>query len=369
MSLNNNNLLYHKIKKEILNKIKTMPPNERIPSRNDLMKEYNVTRTTIDRAISELIGEGYLYSKDGSGTYVSENVSSIVQKSSVKTVNWGVILPNIMHDTYPGILRGVEDVANECGRSTIICNTDNNFEKQANYIIKLIESGVEGIVIVPVISDEVSDITPFKLLQEKNIPFVFCNRSVTGISSAPTVMSNSFYGGYIATKHLIKQGYRRIGYISRPLYQVSLDRYQGYKSAVAEAGIDLGDNYVIFEESFAIENPGYESTKLLLQNNPPVDAIFCFNDMLAKGAYQAITEAGLKVGHDIGIVGYDNTYICESLPVKLTSVQFKTHEIGTKAAELLLDIINGDVSKKNKVIVLQPELVVRESCGNQRNRN
>ena len=361
---NNDNLLYLKIKKDLLNKLKTIDPNERIPSRNELIKEYNVTRTTVDRAISELIGEGYLYSRDGSGTYVSENITQHTRQTSGKIVSWGVILPNIMYDTYPGILRGVEDVAHKHGRNVVICNTDNNIEKQANYIYKLVDSDVEGVVIVPAISDE-NDFKPFQMLREKNIPFVFCNRGILRIE-APKVTSNSFYGGYIATKHLIEQGFRRIAYISNPMYQVSLDRYQGYRSAIEEAGLELGDEYVLFEESFHAQNPGYENTKTLLKSNLNVDAVFCFNDGLAKGAYQAIVESGLKVGRDIGLIGYDNTYICESLPVKLTSVKFKTHEIGTKAAELLLSIVNGESVPQNKIIVLQPKLVVRESCGSQR---
>lgn len=363
----NTNLLYLKIKKNLVEKLRTIGPNERIPSRNELMKEYNVTRTTVDRAISELIGEGYLYSRDGSGTYAAENAAAVNRQENGKIINWGMILPNIMHDTYPGILRGVEDIANKHGRNTVICNTDNINEKQANYIYKLVESGIEGAVIVPAITDEI-DVRPFKMLQERNIPFVFCNRGINGIV-APAVISNSFYGGYIATKHLIKQGFRKIAYISNPMYQVSLDRYQGYRSAIEEAGIDAGDEYVYFAESFLVEKNGYENTKLLLKRNPEVDAIFCFNDAIAQSAYQAITEAGLKVGRDIGLVGYDNTNLCESLPVKLTSVKFKTQEIGTKAAELLLNIINGENVQKNKRIVLQPELVVRESCGSQRDKN
>jgi GntR family transcriptional regulator of arabinose operon len=108
-----NNLLYLKIKQNITEEIKKMRPHERIPSRVELVKRYDVTRTTVDRAISELIGEGYLYARDGSGTYVAEytEVQSTNGKNNV--VNWGVILPNIMHDTYPGILRGVADVASE----------------------------------------------------------------------------------------------------------------------------------------------------------------------------------------------------------------------------------------------------------------
>lgn len=355
----NSNLLYLKVKEHLLDKIKTMNPNDRIPSRNELVKEYSVTRTTVDRAISELIGEGYLYSRDGSGTYVSEESSQENNQKISEVVSWGIILPNIMHDTYPGILRGVEDIANENGINAVICNTDNNAEKQANYIYKLIDSGIKGIVMVPAIRDEY-DLAPFKILQQKNIPFVFCNRGIPGVE-APRVISNNFYGSYITTKHLIEQGYKKIAFVSRPMYSSSSERYQGYTSALAEAGMDLDEDYVVFEDSFDFERPGYESTKSILGRKPVPDSIFCFNDVIAKGAYEAIVDSGLKVGQDIGLAGYDNTNICESLPVKLTSVKFKTYETGSKAAELLLAIIKGENVQKNKTIILQPELVIRES--------
>ena len=357
----NNNLLYLRIKADLLQKMKTMIPDERLPSRNELIKEYNVTRTTIDRAISELIGEGYLYSKDGSGTYVLEKVVQASSQNNGEAINWGVVLPNIMYDIYPGILRGVEDIANGYGRSTIICNTDDDIEKQASYIHKLIDSNIDGIVIVPAVSEE-NDLIPFKRLQEKNIPFIFCSRGVVGIE-APKVTSNNFYGGYIATKHLIKCGFRRIAYISHAMYSVPIERYQGYISALAEANIELNEDYVIFEPT-DVARRGYESAIKLLKSDSPVDAIFCYNDSTARGAYDAVTEAGFKVGEDIGLVGYDNTGICESLPVKLTSVKFNAYEIGLKAAELLISITKGGQKiPKNKMIILQPELVVRDSCG------
>jgi DNA-binding LacI/PurR family transcriptional regulator len=362
--MSDNKLRYIKVKEDILKGIASKKPHERLPSRTKLVEKYNVTRTTIERAISELIGEGYLYSMDGSGTYVSEDIQRNASSANNGPASWGVILPNVMHDTYPGILRGIEDIAQENDINVIVCNSDNIIEKQSNYIYKLIESGVQGIITVPTYSGE-GDIKPFEQLQKEKIPFIFCNRSVNGVV-APRVASNSFYGGYIATKHLIQTGSRRIGFISRPLYCTSEERYQGYLSALFEAGIKLDESYVIFEDSFDIEIPGYESTRTLLKNEPIPDAIFCFNDALAEGAYKAISENNLSVGKDIKIIGYDNTRICERLPVKLTSVKFKTYEIGKSAAELLINITKDkDLidSFSKKIIILQPELVIRESCG------
>ena len=351
-----NSLVYKTIKEKLKAEIKLLKQDDRLPSRTKLVEKYGVTRTTIERAISELIGEGLLYSKDGSGTYVSEQAANI--NSSNK--NLGVILPNIMYDTYPGIIRGIEDIANENGINVVLCNTDNNVEKQSNYIYKLIASNISGIIIVPAVSKKI-DLEPYEKLQENGIPLVFCNRGIEGIT-APRVVSNNFYGGYLATKHLVNRGYKKIAFISRPLYSVSNERYQGFMAALSEGGIGYNDDYAVFENSFEYNNPGYDSVKKMLLKHEP-DAFFCFNDKIAQGVYHAVEEEGLKVGSEIGIVGYDNTSICESLPVKLTSVKFKNYEIGSIAAEIFLSILKEEDVEKNKTVILQPELVVRESCG------
>ncbi|HBM79235.1 MAG TPA: hypothetical protein DD426_00115 [Clostridiaceae bacterium] len=356
---NNKNLLYMQVERELLKEIELLKPDERLPSRNELIKKYGVTRTTIERAISELIGRGYLYAKNGSGTYKSKVVAREAQTSDKSVDSWGVILPDIMSDTYPGILRGVEDVANDNGINVMICNTDNLIKKQNTYVYKLINSRVKGIIIVPAVIGETYDYTAFKKLQESHIPFVFCNRGIMGIES-PKVISNNFHGALLATNHLINQGYKNIAFISRPAYSTAIERYQGYMSALSQANIKVDQDYVIFEQSFGIKNPGYDTTRDLLKKHPEIDAIFCFNDRLAEGAYNAITDMNMKVGRDIGIVGYDNTIICEELPIKLTSVKFKTYETGCEAAKLLLQTTKGS-NNKNETIILQPQLIIRDS--------
>lgn len=365
MKNSKNNFLYTQIKESILKDLGALEAHQKIPSRVKLMKQYNVTRTTIDRSISELIGEGYLYTIDGSGTYKAESKES---KREVfferEGLSWAAILPNIMHDTYPGILRGIEDVANEHTINVVICNTDNKIEKQSDYIYQLIKSQISGIIIVPAITGK-NDLTPFYQLEENRIPFVFCNRSIVGIE-APQVISNNFYGGFLATKHLIQQGYSRIAYLSRPLYPASSERYQGYMSALAESSMPIKEEHVIFEEDFEAPRSGYESAKRMLSLPEPPDAIFCFNDTLAKGAYEGIEESGLHVGVDVGLVGYDDTHICYQLPVQLTSVKFKTYETGLEAAKLLFHRLTDTKASKNKTVFLQPELVVRDSCNPNR---
>lgn len=348
---------YVEVKERLIEEINTLQPHVRLLSRTALADKYNAARTTIERAISELIGEGYLYAKDGSGTYIADRQIEERQTSRMSSI--GLVIPDIMHDTYPGILRGVEDVTSRYDTSLVICNTDNQIEKQTNYLHKLVEAGVNGIIIVPAIIGT-TDLEPFDKLKQLNIPVVFCNRGIDHIQ-APKVVSNNFYGAYIAVRHLIQEGCQRIAYISRPLYSTSYERYQGYTSALSEAGMSIDEKYVIFETSFDTDSQGYDSMMSLLEKHPLPDGIFCFNDRIAQGAYEALDKCGIQVGTDIKLVGYDNTSICERLPVKLTSVQFKTYEIGSNAAHLIIEKLKGEPVSDDKIIVLQPQLIVRES--------
>ncbi|MBO9607160.1 MAG: GntR family transcriptional regulator [Paenibacillaceae bacterium] len=353
----NNAYLYHEIKDKIKEETLHLPPNTRIDTRVKMMKKYNVTRTTIEKAISALIGENYLYSIDGSGTYIAERTDPPVNQS---VASWGVILPNIVSDTYPEILRSIEDVANDHNINVVICNTDHSNEKQEQYIQKLVNSDIQGMIIVPAVTDEPATAS-FQLLTQKGIPFVFCNRGISDIK-APRVISNNFFGAYTATKHLIKLGYTRIAFLSLPRYSGSEQRYQGYLGAMYEAGLDVNMDYVIFEDKHHIENPGFETGKRLLRLDSPPDAVLCFNDKVAKGLYNAAGEFGLQIGVDLGVVGYDDSKLCETLPVKLTSVRYPKYETGSKAAEILLKMIAGEKVDPNYVIVLQPQLIVRQSC-------
>ncbi len=351
--------LYMDIKKKIRDDTAEFKPNTRIASRTDMAKCYNVTRTTIDKAVSELIGEGYLYSLDGSGTYISEAEISTTAVRSSGIASWGVILPNIVHDTYPEILRGIEDFADQYNINVIICNTDQDIVKQDNYIKKLIETGIQGIIIIPAISEK-SCLSSFELLNENKIPFVFCNRGIE-LVTAPRILANNFFGMHIAANHLIELGYKNIAFISRKAYSVADQRYQGYLAAMYEAELPVKEENLLFGDPSDYDNIGYSGGMTMLQRTDRPDAILCFNDTIAKGLYRAADELGIVIGKDIGVVGYDDSRICEMLPVRLTSVRYPKYETGNKAAQVLLSMINGEPVDKNLTIILKPELIIRES--------
>lgn len=348
---------YQKVKQNLLQEILNMSPDEKLKSRPQMVKQYDVTRTTIDKAISELIGEGYLYAKNGSGTYVMKREEREPDTVQMGTT-WGVIIPDIRKDVYPGMVRGIEDVANRYNINVIIGNTDNMVEKQEEYIFKFIKSGVRGIIIVPT-TREPESVGIFKEADMAGVPFIFCNRGVTGVE-APLVLSNDFYGSYIATKYAIDRGYQRLAYLTRFWYPTSKDRFQGYLSAMNESSLEPQEIIYSYKGSDDIDTA--QAARDMLESENPPDAFICFNDSVAGKVYQTAERLGISIGPELGVIGYDNTAVCEQLPVKLTSVSFKTYETGENAADLLLDITNGKTVSRKKMVVLQPSLVIRESC-------
>jgi DNA-binding LacI/PurR family transcriptional regulator len=176
------------------------------------------------------------------------------------------------------------------------------------------------------------------------------------------VTSNDFYGSYIATKHLLEKGYRHIAYISNKKIRTSIDRCQGYISALMENGIKVNPKIIAIEEKSQAQPTGYEAMQKILASGQLVDAVFCFYDRVLPGVYQAIAEAGLTISDDIGVISYDNTGICEKSTPAVTSVDCQNIGIGEKAAEVLYKQINKEDLADFEFHLFQPELIVRNSC-------
>lgn len=348
--------LYTKIKKQLIKDFTNNGPNERIPPRNELAEKYSVSRTTIERAISELIAAGFLYSKGGSGTYISQQKQHAV---ATGIQSWGVILPNILLHMYSEVVRGVEDIANQHNINLIICNTDNQIEKQSQYIQKLIHSHVRGMIIIPALEGNI-DFESYEWLHREGIPFVFCNRYDQGVD-VPCVLTNDFFGAFIAARHLVDNGYAKIGFISKTRYSNSIERYKGYLSCLSYFGRPVNKDHIIFEHELEHKDQGYQSALQLLSRSDKPDAIVCHSDNVAQGVFRACEELNLQVGKEVGLVGYYDTSISESLRVRLTSVNLQSRYMGAAAAQLLVSPGGPALPIHEKMIVVQPELVVRDS--------
>lgn len=350
-------LRYKEIKLMLLQKISRMSPLDKLPSRLVLCKELDTTRSTLDKAIKELESEGILFCRDGSGTYVAAPAGYDRKRPE----NWGIIVPDVNESIYAELVRGVEDVAQQMNANLILCNFDHDPLKQEQYIRRLILTDVTGVIIVPVIRKDSNEARQlYSILTDTEKPIVFCNMQVEGVQ-APVVMSNGFFGGYLATRHLIDRGYRHIAYLAKYRYRTSEERCQGYLTALLENGLEINRHLIVLDDENS-DPPGYYGMLKLLKSGAPLDAVFCFNDYLIEGVYRALEENQLRISDDVGVIGYDNTGICKRLKPEAASVSYPSAAIGQAAARLLKKIISGEPISEFPYYLFQPAIVARDSC-------
>ncbi|MCS7227492.1 MAG: LacI family transcriptional regulator [Endomicrobia bacterium] len=202
-------------------------------------------------------------------------------------------------------------------------------------------------------------------IEKENLPF-FLVGSYFPKDDGPElsyVISDNVTGGYLATKHLINLGHRKIGFITGHFKIISArDRYIGYKKALKEAKITF-DSCLIAKADFD-EKTGYSAAKKLLSlpKSKRPTAIFAGNDLMAIGAITAVRDFGMKVPQDIAIVGMDNLKISFSCEPPLTTVDYNIYDMGKVACHKLIEQIETGKVQKEKII-LPVKLIIRSSCG------
>ncbi len=290
---------------------------------------------------------------------------NIVARSlrSGRTRTIGLMIPDISNAFFAEISRKIEDKGFEFGYNMILCNTDESPEKEERYIDVLVAKQVDGLIFMSAGDSGGFQKNPYR----NEIPVVIADREVEGIES-DVVLIDNFAGGFKATEYLISQGHKRIGCISGPSpIRPSAHRVDGYKSALSAAGISF-DPDLLKVGDFRFEGGEHWMNTLLNLQNPPT-AVFACNDMMALGALRAIKNAGLQVPEDISLVGFDNTPLASLVSPQLTTVSQPMKELADLAVELLIEKINlkeklkhnKDLKPEFMRIVLEPELVVRDS--------
>ena len=182
-------------------------------------------------------------------------------------------------------------------------------------------------------------------------------------TSIPSVDVDNIGGARIATQHLINLGYRHIALITNaPLaYTASADRLAGYRQTMEAAGIAYQEKFVRYG-NFTPQS-GFDAMSSLLALRPHPTAVFVASDTVALGALQAIRQHGLLVPEDLALVGFDDIPLAEFMAPPLTSVHLPAYGLGWGAADLLIRLIAGE-EVRDPHVVLETELVMRESCGN-----
>ena len=302
------------------------------------------SKQKVDKAIEEL-------------SYVPDALGQGLRAGSIRTI--GLVLPDVANPFYTTLARGVEDIARNNKFSIVLCNTDENADREAEYLQVLVSKRVDGLIIAPVGSPESSRY--LVSLQKKGMKFVFVVRRLREIK-CDVVCSDLRQAAYVLTRHLTALGHRRIGLITGPnKYSTTDERIKGYREALAEADVPF-DPGLRVESPFKVEGGHQGTLDLLAAANPPT-AIIAGSNFIAVGVIKAARELGITIPQKLALVSFDDIPLASEMYPFLTVAAQPVYSIGTIAANLLLEQIRDQVRESVRDVVLQPELIVRYSCG------
>jgi LacI family transcriptional regulator len=269
----------------------------------------------------------------------------------------GVLIPDLNNPLFPPIVRGLADRLEADGYVALIGNTDGDDTRAQRVLEQMRARHVDGYVLAtahlrnPLLADAV----------RAGVPVVLMNRTAEDYSF-PSVAVDNERGVKLAVSHLTSLGHRAIACIAGPQdVSTGLARYRGFQAAMAGVGLEVPPGRVAFASSFSIEE-GYRCAKEILAAGTPnrCTAVAAGNDMLAVGCYLALDEAGLSCPADMSVIGFNDMPFIDMLRPPLTTIAFPHYQVGTEAARLLLELLNGG-SDLVKVIYLPPELIIRGS--------
>jgi LacI family transcriptional regulator len=267
----------------------------------------------------------------------------------------GVLIPDLTNPLFPPIVRGLEDRLAAAGYVALLGNTDADGERERVLFEQMRARHVDGMVLA---TAHLSD----PLLIESTragLPMVLVNR-MSHDHSLPSVSVDNERGMQLVVAHLARLRHRRIAHIAGPQdLSTGRDRYRGFTAAMEAHGLSADPDLIIGAKAYSIEE-GARVMRLLLDVRPPCTAVAASNDMLAVGVLSALEEAGLSCPDDVAVVGFNDMPFIDRLRPPLTTIRFPHYQVGTEAAQLLLERISG-YGGPVKVLYLAPELVVRGS--------
>ena len=270
----------------------------------------------------------------------------------------GMVIPDITNPFFPGVVRGVEDVAYKRSFRLILCNADNDPSKEASYVRELRSYHIAGLLIIPAAGADIAG--HLRAYASASVPVVCIDRVPDGWRGDAVLVANA-EGAYLATRHLIQMGHERLAVIAGPLGLTNAaERLKGFTRALTEARMEIEPEFV--QEARFDTASGYQAALRLLRMLPRPTAIFACNDLMAFGVLQAARELGIRCPEDLSIVGFDSLEFTKFTDPSLTSVYQPGYQLGATAARLLMQRVDGLRSAPKKVL-LPTELNKRNSVG------
>lgn len=255
------------------------------------------------------------------------------------------------------IMEGLEECLADQGMSVFMCNAADDPEREKRHVDQLLGKRVDGIVFTSRRADRRPDVD----MSHLGLPTLYVYAR-SDDETAPCLVPDDQQGARLAVDHLARLGRRRIAHVTGPeRFEAARLRRSGYLAGLAAHGLE---DYQVCLNGPWLESFGYEAVGTLFDGlGPAPDAVFCGNDLIARGVIDALRERGIGIGTDVAVVGFDNwELMATATRPPLTSVDMNLRLLGREAGRRLLDMIEGRESFRG-VMRLPCSLVVRQSCG------
>lgn len=328
---------------------------------SDIAKELNITAATVSRALSdhrEISAQTKKAVKEAALRldYSPNKVASSLR--SGKTHIIGVLIPTAEHIFFGSVIHGISNAASKNGYEVLIyqSNESEQFEKKG--IDAFLNARVDGILAS--IAKDTTDFSHFINVKEKKIPIAFFDRFNDGLGIS-SVCIDDYRGAFLAAEALVKEGYKRIAYISGPLHiKTFSERLRGYKDALKQYNID-SDPALIYPGDISIES-GRKAIREFFKLNQKPDAVCGAEDFTALGALKELKEIGISVPEEFGVIGFCNDLFGEHITPSLSTVDQQTVAMGEEAFDLINKLINNEpANQRVHKKVLEPTVIMRES--------
>ena len=281
---------------------------------------------------------------------------------SRQTGNLGFVVNSVSNPFFAELTNGVEQFLGTEGKTVLLGQHSENLGAQERLINSMLESRVDGLIIVPAYGTSVNEMSRIIHL---NIPTVLLTRRITKVN-LHYIGSDNSSGAYDAVKHLISHKRKKFvligGRVGTPAHD---ERLAGLIRATEEAKIPASRIQVMGDA--ATRQSGFDETKNLIANGIESVGILAYNDIVASGILAALRDSKYKIGIDISVVSIDDIESSKFESPPLTTVNVGAFELGQKAAESLLELVKGG-KKVRKTVFLGNKLVIRESCGCRREK-
>jgi DNA-binding LacI/PurR family transcriptional regulator len=326
---------------------------EKIPSEAQLAKHLKISRSTIRLALQRAEVEGLIKRTAGRGTFITYRTEANTPARLV-----GYVTRSFDNEIDRIQLNSAETEL-RCGGYSVIFSNVSTSEEEVSILEQLLDSGIAGVILYPNAESTQAQQDILLQYQAANIPVVFIDRTVHGISN-DYISSDNKDGGYVATQHLIDQGHQHIVFLQPMIHGLSPidERYIGYRDALDDRGLPIYDPIRInshdgyeFFETDVFEVSSDEQSELvnslinkLTTLTPQPTAIFAVNDFLAIISLLAIQRMGKTVPEDFSIVGFDDISLAAYVNVPLTTISQDAHELGKVAAQQLIERLMGNTN-------------------------